>query len=486
MSLPGWCKGPISPSFVGDSDFDGRKSVSERELDMDAPPKVTGCADLPSALEAYKAHLSIAVAKPRSRYEMHRAMRWLAQECGWKTIADITRESFVAHLHKLAEAGRTKKHIKNQRVLLRAFIDFCIADEKLGADPIGRVDIAVGSDRVKHRMRPFTVEESEKLITVAMRDADAEKPVSPAFYWRFAYYRVLQTTGGRRSELAGPTAVRRSDVDLDSPLPTITFTPEASKEGGHDRIPLTPEAVHALRWWFAETPDAPPDSPLFPRPVSFFQLHKDLRAAGIPHKHPKTGQPCGLHSFRHALAVQMARAGVSIVLASKVTRHRSHAILNQVYSQVDDSDKLDAIARSLKNISGTSPALRAESERLVSTDPQVRVANGRTDGKLDPVQSSGSQMNLVSTPTRAYEAFPGPSGSSGGATEQRSGESFASSPVSTPEDGHEDRRCTCTRGLDGGRSHSLIPDGITVTSLIPALVAGLEAFTAALRRGGGM
>jgi integrase len=156
---------------------------------------------------------------------------------------------------------------------------------------------------------------------------------------RAEVYRVLLATGLRRGE-AG--RILWTDIDLEGGL--LTIRADVSKAGREDVLPVSSDALAALKARRKRYEASPAESVVFPKgtlptPVSF---RRDLKAAGIEHR-AKDGTVLDLHALRTTLATHLATSGVPLALAQRIMRHSDPKLTSTTYTRPASTDLRAAI-----------------------------------------------------------------------------------------------------------------------------------------------
>jgi len=162
-----------------------------------------------------------------------------------------------------------------------------------------------------HTRKPVTVPEFEAIMLA-----------SPP-RWR-AYWRVLWATGLRVSELV---MLRERDVDLTAVTLDVARRPGwAPKYGSTGVLPLSPDAIEALRPMLAGDPASRERRPFNPAGASVATRTRSIDAA-LARIVARAGLRADLtpHCFRHAFAHRARDAGVHVSVLQRMLRHRSLA-----------------------------------------------------------------------------------------------------------------------------------------------------------------
>ncbi len=181
---------------------------------------------------------------------------------------------------------------------------------------------------------------------------EAGKQEVPSQLPRAPLIRALPLTGARWSELTSTIW-----ADLDPEQGTLTLRAETTKTETARVIPLDPillaelltlPAVYAA--FLGKRPG--PGSPIFLSPEgkswskgqrNFYRhLRNVFVRAGIPHR-DEAGRVVHVHALRHTFATRLARAGIELATAMRLTGHRTAQMLVAVYTHVGTEEARAAL-----------------------------------------------------------------------------------------------------------------------------------------------
>jgi integrase len=309
-----------------------RKLLKERsDRDLGIRDDFTDAATLP--LAAHLADFLASVADGGADKGRVDDLRWrltnLFAEAGWRTLPQITRDSCLAALSRLAKARGLADRTRN--LYLAAVKQFCRwAEEgeppRLPRSPVkGLRKIPVV--KVAHDRRSPSDAEIGTLM------AYLEAPGCPTRYGmggptRALGYRVCMATGFRAGELRSLT---RESFDLVAGTVSVA----ASYDKARRRVtqPLPPWLVTELKAHFAAGGGVWEGFPhWWPGKV----LKKDLAAAGVPYfTRAADGRKLffDFHSLRHWYCTFMAsHPGISPKTLQELCRHRTASLTLSVYA----------------------------------------------------------------------------------------------------------------------------------------------------------
>jgi integrase len=256
-------------------------------------------ATLTEAIDLYLADLARIRRRPGTIRHRRYKLRRLASQAGWGCLADITAESLTRHLAALAQAGRSAGTLNAYHDSLNAFLEWCVSQSWLHANPISRVRRSAGGADRPHRRRAFTAEELRQLLAAAGS--------------HHARYLVAALTGLRARELS---LVEKRDFDLERGV--WTCRPEVDKTGQTWRLPLLPDLVPTLAVLCAALPE--PTSRLFAHRLGNGTLDGHLRRAKIT-KVDAEARRLNFHSLRYFFCGLVARA-LPIQQVKGLMRHK--------------------------------------------------------------------------------------------------------------------------------------------------------------------
>ena len=187
------------------------------------------------------------------------------------------------------------------------------------------VTIGVRLPRVdREPVRPMTHAEADAVIA-AVAGTWVERPV-----------RVLMGSGMRLGEVLG---LDQGDVMLDAGFVRLRVTKTRVRA-----VPVSGDAIDALREAIAEAPRVGPREPVFFSPRANRSGHRDrMRGWSVSHALPKLA---GLnpHALRHGAATLMLTDGAQMRVISEQLGHRNPALTARVYAHVVPDSQRSAVA----------------------------------------------------------------------------------------------------------------------------------------------
>ncbi|MGF1634192.1 MAG: tyrosine-type recombinase/integrase [Phycisphaerae bacterium] len=317
-------------------------------------------------------------------YNIQKHVERLLADCGWVFPKDVTTESFAAWIRKGPKSTRTGLPLapKTRNAYLddaSALLNWMSRQGRIAANPLAANRRAKVDDGEEKR-RAFISDEVEKVLAVA---GD-----------RRACYLLAVTCGLRRNELR---QLRWFDVHLDALRPYVRVRASTTKNGKAATLPLREDVAAALR---ARRDEAGNEAaaPVFGRLVpSMVQFREDLKAAGVDEV-DATGRRLVFHSFRHTLATELARAGVSPRVAMEYMRHSDMKLTMRTYTDAERLPTWEAVEQlpayasvvsALQLRTGTDDA-QSDAQNDAKNDAQPAVHGGRRLSSHDvPGEAAG-------------------------------------------------------------------------------------------------
>jgi len=310
-----------------------------------------------------------------------RFLERMVSECGWKTIADMTPDSFVAWRENLQTIVKTKTASINGETAQRAemskqasartknaylkaglsFSNWLLRQGRIAANSL----VHVGS--VEERGR-------EVRIRRALTDAEVGQLLKAAKDYAVVYLTAL-TTGLRRGELA---ALKWGDVHLDAARPFISVRASISKNHKVATMFLRDDVAKALA--ARRTQDIGEDDQVFKLPGRK-RFNRHLTLASIPSQDAQ-GRRVDFHALRHTFITALSRGGVTPRVTMELARHSRMELTMKTYTDAGllaTADAVDAL-----------PAWKPASDK---PEAARALATG-TDGKSEDSRAVTEQKRL--------------------------------------------------------------------------------------------
>jgi integrase len=272
---------------------------------------------------SYIAHLQAKGAGKTHRETTRRNLQRLANECGWKTLRNLTRQGIESWLVRQTDAGMSARSRNASLSSVVAFGNWCVDSGRLLINPFFRLQKANEKADPRRKRRALTPNELIRLLQVVRWRPLAEygrEPIATTHEnpnqprkranWKRAelafdgladavesakqalrnnphfvdeldrlgreralILKTLVLTGLRRSELASMTI---GQVVLDGSLPCLILNAADEKNRQGSMIPLRADLVEDLRVWLADASKSKlgesHDEPKSRKPVSYTHL----------------------------------------------------------------------------------------------------------------------------------------------------------------------------------------------------------------------
>ncbi len=359
-----------------------RRIVGELERGregMSIPKKMREAMATP-LMEHVKAFVSELRSKRCHRHvanvQMH--LERLSDACGWKTLRDVTAESF--RVWRQREKGRKSEKTLNEYLgSVRHFLNWLEDNEQLERNPLKGIDkIPVLTRKVERRS--LRIEDARRLLEVA-------GPV------RRVVYLLCMTTGLRREELK---QLEWRDVRLDASVPFIAVRAATAKNRKNAQQPLHPEAAEALKQLRPAT--ASEMDKVFPKCVPKMpRMRKDLKAAGIPFV-DEAGKRLDLHALRKTFQMLLTLNGTHLRTTQALMRHSTSKLTESTYTDeglLPTADAIHALPSLLNSAKHDTPqdtpestllpvAERSRVSRSVAGDEKCKPAGTLINRRIQP------------------------------------------------------------------------------------------------------
>ncbi len=307
-----------------------------------------------------------------------RALRRVATDCRFATLADLHSEPFENWLIQRMGEGSSARTRNAYRESWVVFCNWCVESGRLISNPFLKLPKANVKADPRRQRRALTEDELQKLLdTTRTRPLAAKLAVNRGDRKgeldarlsdqtrsrleregreRALIYKTLALTGLRKSE-AGSLTLGQLDLTPGNEFLQLDAANEKNRRG--NAVPLRADLAADLRSWVNEKQHLSrdeagksnaaaltKDTPLFRIPVHLNRmLAADLKAAGIAQT-DELGRVVDVHSLRVTFATLMAKGGVPQRIAQELMRHSDPRLTANVYTKLrlqDTRSALDAL-----------------------------------------------------------------------------------------------------------------------------------------------
>jgi integrase len=276
-----------------------------------APPKLTEAANanLEVLLCAHLQDLQAQNCDPAHVETRGLLIRRIARDTGWKTIRDISPDSFLDWRAKNQTlAPRT---LNNYLAEVRTLLNWLENAGKLSGNPLKGVQPVKAHTKARPR-RAIADEEITRLLAIAPPE-------------RRMIYLIALHTGLRRKEIK---LLEWQDVFLDPPEPYIKLRAITTKNRKGGEVTLHPELQEELKKFGDGTPL--PCSKVVKMFKGLIPFKRDLAAAGI--SFVERSLRFDLHAMRKTFNTRMAVGNVPTRAAMHAMRHSDEKLTTIVYT----------------------------------------------------------------------------------------------------------------------------------------------------------
>ena len=289
----------------------------------------------------------------------------LTGEARWRTLGDVTSDSFLSW--RRANATLSAKTLNEYRGSALKFLDWLVGQERLAANPLGKVGKIDGRNDIKRERRAYTLEELGRLFAVSE---------DRAIVYKTAFY-----TGLRKDELR---ELQWGDIRKSAEGVFLQLRASTTKNGKADRLPLPaklageleelrPASCTASDRVFATVPRMP-------------RFYKDLKLAGIP-RVDDHGRVSDFHAFRKSLSTALLMGGTVPRVAQELMRHSDLKLTTGTYTDAR-ALPLQAAVESLPWFGDLRPG-------YTQIGAQISDSVGRSVSQADAKQGAGKGVKPV-------------------------------------------------------------------------------------------
>ena len=266
-----------------------------------------------------------------------RLWRWLCDQYGITTLAEIKRAHILAYLDQRLAAGYTAKSVNQDLRAFQAFLRFLQENEYPVPQALFRLRGLPEPDSLPRFLTDAEVRLLSADLAQRVQQATLPHQRRDALLDRAAFYLMWQ--GGLR--IGEVEELRLDNLNLAARRLTVR-----RGKGQQDRtVYLADSAVQALQAYLAVRGPGPTDHVFLYRnqPVCKDLLRGRIKAAGA-----RTGVKVYPHRLRHTCATQLLNAGCRITSIQKLLGHRrldSTLIYARVHDQTVADDYFAAMTR---------------------------------------------------------------------------------------------------------------------------------------------
>ncbi|MES2438041.1 MAG: site-specific integrase [Verrucomicrobiota bacterium] len=244
-------------------------------------------------------------------------IRRIARDTGWKTIRDVSADSFVSW--RARNQNLAPRTLNNYLADLRAFLNWLENTGKLSENPLKGVQPVKAHKKARPR-RAITDEEIAAFLAVAPPE-------------RRVIYLIALHTGLRRNEIK---LLEWQDVFLDAASPFIKLRAVTTKNRKGDEVTIHPELQGELEKLRHARPPCSRVVEMFSGLLPFKQ---DLAAAKIPFI--ERGLRFDFHAMRMTFNTRMANGNIPTRSCMQAMRHSDEKLTTVVYT---DASRLNVAA----------------------------------------------------------------------------------------------------------------------------------------------
>ena len=305
-----------------------RQLVQEREKELHGliPAKTMRDAAQVSLTQHLNDFIADLKAKGRNRQyiaEFENRLELLIEQCGWRSLQDVTADSFVKWRSEHKKAAKT---LNEYLASVTGFMNWMNKQGRVAVNPLTVVQKSETRGKEVRARRAYSDDEIQALLKVAGK--------------RCIVYQMAALTGIRHGELK---ALRWGDMDLGAEKPSVTVRASVSKNHKLACLPLHPDLVAELLQY--RPVDAKAADLVFEGLMPRSRVFKDdLAAAGIT-KTDSQGRVVDFHSLRHTFCTNLHRTGVPQREAMELMRHNDPRLTANTYADASLFSLRAAVAK---------------------------------------------------------------------------------------------------------------------------------------------
>jgi|GEM_PF-449579 len=308
----------------------------------------------------------------------------LAQDCGWRSLSDITATDFDRWRVEVVRDGLSIQSVNHYLTVAKGFCKWLVGNKRISENPLIHLSKkkVTNNDR-RHVRRASDDGELERLFSATLAGREHHGLTGRE---RMLLYRLAIETGFRYSEC---WSLGKSSFDFISNPPTVTVASGDAKNRKERTNPISTELATDLKEHMALFL---PNAKAFPRMQKgkgAAMLRRDLLAAGIPYR-DECGQVRDFHSLRKTFGTRLARHGVPLVMAQRLLDHSDPKLTANLYTGIVLEDKAAAVAK-LPALTGK---LAPDTETMKKTGTDDTPNTGDDKNVVRPVDRFGTDSGV--------------------------------------------------------------------------------------------
>ena len=394
-----------------------------------------GSLPLEDSLAAYDRSLVAAGVTNTHHANVLAAVRRLAVDCAFVTLAKVKREAVENWLADRSDAGMSARSRNRYRAALVGFLNWCRDSGRVPGHDLAKLPKADERADPRRQRRAMTEAELTRLLAVSAerplieartvrrgkRKGEAFAAVKAATVDRLRalgreralIYKTLVLTGLRVDELRTLTV---GELDLTPGAERLKLKAAREKNREGNTLPIRADLAADLRSWLADRGPLTHDALVLKVPAGLVRiLNRDLKAAGIL-KRDDRGRTLDVHALRTTFGTLLSSTGAMPRVAQAAMRHSDITLTMGVYTDPrllgirEAVDRLPGLPLDIGRAGG--PAACPTKVTATGGNPGQ---NGSTDGKTgrssgNPGRRSAHSKNA----TNSSERPPVTSGVTGG------------------------------------------------------------------------
>jgi integrase len=288
--------------------------------------------------ENWRESLGLKATSSQYIYESHRHVEVLAKECKWAFPSDISAEDLRAWLKERKMAGVSVSTLNHYIRSIKSFCYWLVKERFLTESPIRHIPIQDEKVDIRYKRRSLSASELIRLFAATEAGKSSHGMTGRE---RYLFYKFQGTTGIRKGETR---RLQRNDFNFTTTPATVTIRPEIAKDRREAVLPLRKDVAEELSEFMA---DFQPTDLVFKnlrKTRTAEMLRRDLEAAGISPK-DELGRVVDCHSLRYTFATLLCIAGVPLVHAQRLMRHKDPKLTANIYTDINMDEHVKAVEK---------------------------------------------------------------------------------------------------------------------------------------------